>query len=71
MSSGLGLALVQSALKANAPAGIVFRQLKWLNLRVKIHLVWRSDDSRPVVTAFREAVTTLSEGSAAAQTRAN
>lgn len=56
VSAGLGVALVQSALKAHAPAGIVFRDLKWLNLRVKLHLVWRSDDPRPLVAAFREAV---------------
>lgn len=56
VSAGLGVALVQSALKVHAPAGIVFRDLKWLNLRVKVHLVWRSDDQRPLVAAFRDAV---------------
>ncbi|MBB4127655.1 DNA-binding transcriptional LysR family regulator [Xanthomonas translucens] len=59
VSSGLGVTLVQSALKANAPAGIVFRDLKWLNLRVKIHLIWRSDDARPIVATFRDAVSTF------------
>lgn len=59
VSSGLGVTLVQSALKHNAPAGIVFRDLKWLNLRVKIHLIWRSDDARPIVATFRDAVSTV------------
>ena len=59
VSSGLGVTLVQSALKDNAPAGIVFRDLKWLNLRVKIHLIWRSDDVRPIVSTFRDAVSTF------------
>ena len=59
VSSGLGVTLVQSALKTKAPEGVVFRDLKWLRLRVKIYLVWRSNDARPIVTAFREAVCTL------------
>lgn len=59
VSSGLGVTLVQSALKAKRPAGVVFRDLKWLNLRVKVYLVWRSDDTRPVIATFREAVATL------------
>lgn len=59
VSSGLGVTLVQSAMKTNAPAGIIFRDLKWLNLRVKIYLVWRTDDRRPIVANFRDAVPTL------------
>ncbi|WP_420008175.1 LysR substrate-binding domain-containing protein [Xanthomonas sacchari] len=59
VSAGLGVALVQSALKERAPAGIVFRDLPWLRLRVKLYLVWRSDDARPIVATFREAVSTF------------
>jgi len=65
VSAGLGVTLVQSALKATAPAGIRFRDLPWLPLRVKIYLVWRTDDNRPVVASFAKAVSALSQGAAA------
>ncbi|WP_217640138.1 LysR family substrate-binding domain-containing protein [Paracidovorax valerianellae] len=58
VSAGLGVVLVQSALKTRAPAGISFRDVNWLNLRVKLYLAWRTDDSRPLVAAFHNAATT-------------
>ena len=56
VSAGLGLAVVQSSLKAAAPADVVFRDLPWLDLRVGVHLVWRRDERRPLVATFRQAV---------------
>ena len=56
VSAGLGLAVVQASLGANAPPDIVFRELPWFDLRVSVHLVWRSDDRRPLVDEFHKAV---------------
>jgi DNA-binding transcriptional LysR family regulator len=57
VSAGVGLAVVQASLgKAHALEGIVFRELPWLDLRVSMHLVWRTDEQRPLVTQFRNAV---------------
>lgn len=49
--------MVQASLgTSNAPQGVVFRELPWLDLRVRMHLVWRTDEQRPLVTQFRNAV---------------
>lgn len=56
VSAGLGLAVVQASLGANAPPDVVFRELPWFDLRVNVHLVWRSDDRRPLVDEFHQAV---------------
>lgn len=55
VSAGLGLAVVQSSLRAGAPKDVAFRELPWLDLRVSVHLAWRRDDDRPLVAAFRKA----------------
>ncbi|GKS88275.1 LysR substrate-binding domain-containing protein [Acidovorax sp. SUPP2539] len=57
VSAGLGLAVVQASLgAANASPEIVFRELPWLDLRVRVHLVWRAQEQRPLVARFRGAV---------------
>ena len=56
VSAGLGLAVVQASLGANAPPDVVFRELPWFDLRVNVHLAWRSDDRRPLVGEFHQAV---------------
>jgi DNA-binding transcriptional LysR family regulator len=55
VSAGLGMAFVQSSLSAMAPKGVLFREVPWLDLRVSLHLVWRADDQRAVISQFREA----------------
>lgn len=60
VSAGLGLAVGQASLATKAPDGVVFRKLPWLDLRVSVHLVWRSDDQRPLVSEFRNAVQSTS-----------
>lgn len=57
VSAGVGLSLVQASLgNAYAPEGLIFRELPWLDLRVSVHLVWRTDEQRPLVIQFRQAV---------------
>ena len=56
VSAGLGLAVVQASLRTSAPKDVLFRELPWLDLRVGVHLVWRADEQRPAVAAFRKAV---------------
>ena len=56
VSAGLGLAVVQASLRASAPKDVLFRELPWLDLRVGVHLVWRADEQRRAVAAFRKAV---------------
>lgn len=56
VDAGLGLAVVQEALRHKAPSGVVFKAVPWLDLRVHLHLAWRSDEQRPLVAAFRQAV---------------
>jgi len=55
VSAGLGLATVQSSLRHQAPAGIVFRDLPWFRRSISLHLAWRRSDRRSVITAFRDA----------------
>jgi len=55
VSAGLGLATVQASLQAIAPENVVFRDLPWFDRSVAVHLIWRKNDARPVMTAFREA----------------
>ncbi|MGM9491957.1 LysR substrate-binding domain-containing protein [Ideonella sp. YS5] len=54
VSAGLGLAVVQSSLRVGAPKDVAFRELPWLDLRVSVHLAWRRDDERPLVSALRK-----------------
>jgi len=57
VAAGLGLAVVQASLATSAAAqGVLFRDLPWLNLRVSVHLVWRTDEQRLLVAQFRKAV---------------
>ncbi|MFZ6769040.1 LysR substrate-binding domain-containing protein [Undibacterium sp. Di26W] len=57
VSAGVGLAVVQASLgNAYAPEDVIFREIPWLDLRVSVHLVWRTDEQRPLVTRFRKAV---------------
>lgn len=57
VSAGVGLAVVQASFRDfNAPADVVFRELPWLDLRVGVHLVWRTDEQRPLVIKFCNAV---------------
>jgi len=57
VSAGVGLTVVQASLgTANAVPDVVFRELPWLNLRVNVYLVWRSDEQRPLVSQFHNAV---------------
>jgi len=51
----LGLAFVQASLEAGAPVGVLFREVPWLDLRVAVHLAWRSDEARAAAAAFRLA----------------
>lgn len=57
VAAGVGLAVVQASL-ANAKTSddVIFRSLPWLDLRVSVHLVWRSDEQRPLIAQFRKAV---------------
>jgi hypothetical protein len=41
---------------AAEPPDVVFRALPWLDLRVSVHLVWRTGEQRPLVEQFRNAV---------------
>jgi DNA-binding transcriptional LysR family regulator len=56
VSAGLGLATVQSSLRAAAPPRIVFRDLPWFDRTVSIHLAWRQQDRRAVIADLRRAV---------------
>jgi DNA-binding transcriptional LysR family regulator len=57
VSAGVGLAVVQASLAtAHASDDVIFRELPWLDLRVGVHLVWRTDEQRPLVHQFRHAV---------------
>ena len=56
VGAGLGLATVQQSLRSAAPAGIVFRDLPWLDRSVSIHLAWRRQDKRAVISDLRRAV---------------
>ncbi|MET0266971.1 MAG: LysR substrate-binding domain-containing protein [Duganella sp.] len=56
VSAGLGCAFVQASLGNKAMPGVVFKKLPWLDLRVNLHLVWRSDEQRPLVQQFRHAM---------------
>lgn len=57
VGAGLGLAVVQASLATSAATpDVIFRELPWLDLRVSVHLVWRTDDQRPLVAQFRKAV---------------
>lgn len=58
VGAGLGLAVVQASLGRGpaAPQDVLFRELPWLDLRVGVHLVWRTDDERPLSARFRDAV---------------
>lgn len=57
VAAGVGLAVVQASLAtANPSDDVVFRSLPWLDLRVSVHLVWRTDEQRPLVAHFCKAV---------------
>lgn len=57
VAAGVGLAVVQASLAtANPSDDIVFRRLPLLDLRVSVHLVWRTDEQRPLVAHFCKAV---------------
>lgn len=57
VSAGLGLAVVQASLgSTTASQDVIFRELPWLDLRVGVHLVWRTDEQRPLVAQFRTSV---------------
>jgi DNA-binding transcriptional LysR family regulator len=55
VGAGLGLAVVQQSLRAIAPPEMLFRELPWFDRSVSLHLVWRTDDARPVIIALRAA----------------
>lgn len=56
VAAGLGLTVVQASLATSAGTqDVIFRNLPWLNLRVSVHLVWRSDEQRPLVAQFRKS----------------
>ncbi|MEI9424673.1 LysR substrate-binding domain-containing protein [Mesorhizobium sp. Cs1299R1N1] len=61
VSAGLGLATVQASLRTAAPPSILFRDMPWFGRMVSIHLAWRRQDRRVVITDLREAA--LREGS--------
>ncbi|TPN43307.1 LysR family transcriptional regulator [Mesorhizobium sp. B1-1-9] len=56
VSAGLGLATVQSSLRAAASPRIAFRDLPWFERTVSIHLAWRRHDRRTVIADLRRAV---------------
>lgn len=56
VAAGLGLAVAQASLRSAAPPEVVFRELPWFDRRVRVYMLWRRADPRPLVAAFRAAV---------------
>lgn len=57
VAAGLGFAIVQQSLSRAFPADVVFRALPFLPLPVRLNAIWRRDDPKPLVAAFRRCLT--------------
>ena len=61
VSCGLGVAFVSSATRWRCPAGVVLLQVTDLNLALPFALIWRKDNSSPLLAKFVADVRTLPE----------
>ncbi|KVE28886.1 hypothetical protein WS67_09350 [Burkholderia singularis] len=60
VGAGLGVGLVQAALRTAASPGILFKTLPWFPLTVDVHVVWRRWDCSPLLARFLENIASLS-----------
>jgi DNA-binding transcriptional LysR family regulator len=56
VGAGLGVTLVQSSLRDALPERLTFRDIPWFPSAVKVYAMWRKDDPKPLVSAFRKAL---------------
>ncbi len=52
VSAGLGCAIVPSSYKQHGPANVVIKEIRSLDLRFDLELVWRTDMSDPLLSRF-------------------
>lgn len=52
VSAGLGCAIVPSSYKLHCPANIVIKEVRGLDLKFDLELVWRADMSDPLLSSF-------------------
>lgn len=52
VSAGLGCAIVPASYTQHSPAGIVFKQIDGIDLKVDLELVWRKDQRDPLLSRF-------------------
>jgi DNA-binding transcriptional LysR family regulator len=53
---GLGVAMVQASLDGTLAGEVVCRSVPWFPFRVRLSMVTRADDPKPLVAAFRECL---------------
>jgi DNA-binding transcriptional LysR family regulator len=53
VAAGLGLAVIQSSLRYQAPRGVVLHTLPWFSYRTPLWLAWHRVNLRPLVEIFR------------------
>lgn len=63
VAAGLGFAIVQESLGRAFPADVAFRALPFLPLSVRLSAIWRHDDPKPLVSAFRRCLTSRQSAS--------
>ncbi|WP_109126037.1 LysR substrate-binding domain-containing protein [Dyella sp. C11] len=54
VAAGLGVTMVQTSLREQAPEGVVLREVPWMSYRTALWVAWHKVALRPVVTHFRE-----------------
>jgi DNA-binding transcriptional LysR family regulator len=52
VAAGMGIALIAEPVKRQLPHGVVWRKLSGPRPVVDVHVVWRKDDTSPVVAGF-------------------
>jgi DNA-binding transcriptional LysR family regulator len=53
VAAGLGVAMIQSSLRHQAPAGVVLREVPWFTYRTPLWAAWHRINLRPLVEIFR------------------
>jgi DNA-binding transcriptional LysR family regulator len=56
VACGLGLTVVQASLADLLTDSLVYREIPWYPVRIKVYAIWRKGDAKPLVAAFRQAL---------------